>query len=70
MNNRYTSAYVQSAVDAGLTTWDQVLTMLRSDLHIPDGAIEVWRSGDRELGVVLVEWVEGVREHVFSGLRP
>lgn len=33
MNNRYTPAHVQSAVDAGLTTWPDVITMLRIELR-------------------------------------
>ncbi|MGI8548765.1 MAG: hypothetical protein ACR2M1_15790 [Gemmatimonadaceae bacterium] len=58
MSRRFTAAEVQEAVDAGLVTWERVLDGLRNELHIPDGAIEEWRAGDREMAAVLVEWVE------------
>ncbi len=45
MSERWTPAGIQAAVDAGLVTWADVLDVLRSDMHIPEGAIEEWRPG-------------------------
>lgn len=59
MSGRFTAAEVQEAVDAGLVTWERVLDGLRSELQIPEGAIEEWRAGDWDLADVLVEWVRG-----------
>lgn len=58
VSRRFTAAEVQEAMDAGLVTWERVLDGPRNELHIPDGAIEEWRAGDRDLATVLVDWVE------------
>lgn len=57
MTDRFGDEDVQSAVGVGLTTWPEVLDVLRSELHIPEGAIQEWRAGDRDVAAVLVEWV-------------
>ncbi|MGI8548366.1 MAG: hypothetical protein ACR2M1_13725, partial [Gemmatimonadaceae bacterium] len=50
-------AGIQAAVDAGLVTWADVLDVLRSDMHIPEGAIEEWRAEGRDLATVVAEWL-------------
>ena len=57
-----TPSDVQRAVDAGLVTWPEVLRVLRDDLHMPEGSIDGWKSGDREVGAVLLGWIERERQ--------
>jgi hypothetical protein len=49
-----TAAEVQLAIDAGLATWEEIITALR-DFGISDGAITEWRAGDRTVGEVVVD---------------
>lgn len=58
VSGRFTAAQVQAAVNAGLVTWDVVLGYLRSELEVPEGAVEEWRVGGRDLTTVMVEWLE------------
>lgn len=46
---------IQQAIDATLITWLEALDVLRPQVHFPEGAIEEWRAGDRNVAAVLVE---------------